>query len=43
MNTLKINEDIFDDHQQPLHKPSQNALLSDAELFLEDKKMRGSL
>lgn len=42
MNTMKINDEIFEDQVNPMHKQSGGALLSDAEFYIEEHKMRGS-
>ena len=39
---MKMNDEIFEDQVNPMHKQSGGALLSDAEFYLEEHKMRGS-
>jgi hypothetical protein len=39
---LKQYDDLYDEHNHPLHKQSAGILLSDAEFYLEEHKMRGS-
>jgi hypothetical protein len=39
---MKMNDEIFEDQVNPMHKQSGGALLSDAEFYIEEHKMRGS-
>jgi len=36
LNTLKLNDDIYEEHNNPLHKQSVGALISDADFYLEE-------